>query len=69
MSMIFKIVIASLATYKPNSPPPPRRGRPPKIIDDIDRTKVDEVIHDQKSNDGMRSKTRNRKKRGTEWKD
>lgn len=58
MSVIFKLVIASLATYKPNQEPPPKRGRPPKTIYDIDRTKVDEVIHDDKKPaDGLRGQT------------
>jgi alkylation response protein AidB-like acyl-CoA dehydrogenase len=36
-----------LQSYKSNETPPIKRGRPPKTIQDIDRTKVDKVIHEQ----------------------
>jgi hypothetical protein len=58
MSTIFKKVVASIQSYEPQKAY--RRGRPPKTINDIDRTKVDEVIYDQKLTDGLRSKTGNR---------
>jgi hypothetical protein len=56
MSKIFRLVLASLQSYKPNAPPK-KRGRPTKTIYDIDRKPVDEVINDTKSNDGLRGKT------------
>jgi len=56
MNTIFEKVVAYLQSYKPNVGVA-KRGRPPKTIQDIDRTKVDEVIYDQKLDDGMRSKT------------
>jgi hypothetical protein len=54
----FQKMVALLQGYtlRKNSPV---RGRP-KTINDIDRTKVDEVIHDTKLNDGMRSSTQSR---------
>jgi hypothetical protein len=55
MTAIFKKVVRLLKDYKPKGKP--TRGRPPKTIQDIDRTKVDEVIHDKKLDDGMRGKT------------
>jgi hypothetical protein len=55
MSTIFKKVVGYLQSYKPNVGVA-KRGRPPKIVQDIDRTKVDEVIYDQKLDDGMRGK-------------
>jgi hypothetical protein len=63
MSVIFKTVVAYIATYKANEVIPPKRGRPKKIIQDIDRTKVDEVIYDTKLDDGMRSEIGIRKPR------
>ena len=56
-------MVASLVSYKTNGPPPVKRGRPPKIIYDIDTSKSsDEVIYDQKNvDDGMPGKTGTRK--------
>jgi hypothetical protein len=70
MTTIFQKVVGLLQDYKPVGKPP--RGRPPKTIQDIDRTKVDEVIHDKKLDDGMRSQAgHGSAKRGqrTNWKD
>ena len=70
MSTIFKKVVAYLQDYKPTGKP--RVGRPPKTIQDIDRTKVDEVIHDKKLDDGLRSETGGRstgRKQRTNWQD
>jgi hypothetical protein len=67
---IFQKVVAYLQDYKPRGKP--RVGRPPKTIQDIDRTKVDEVIHDKKLDDGMRSQAgHGSAKRGqrTNWQD
>jgi hypothetical protein len=61
MSLIFKIMVASLVANRPTVPPPPKRGRPPKIVHDIDLSKVDEVIHDKKLDDGVRGQTGTRK--------
>jgi hypothetical protein len=55
MTAIFKIMVGYLQDYKPAKLK--KLGRPPKTIQDIDRTKVDEVIHDKKLDDGMRGKT------------
>jgi hypothetical protein len=54
MSVNFDLMVALLTKY--NSKPVPKRGRPLTTIKDIDRSKVDEVIHDAKLDDGMRSK-------------
>ena len=56
MNAIFKKMVGYLQDSKPTKPKK-KLGRPPKTIQDIDRTKVDEVIYDQKLDDGMRSKT------------
>jgi hypothetical protein len=61
MSLIFKIMVASLVADKPIVPPTLKRGRPPKIIHDIDLSKVDEVIHDAKFDDGVRGQAGSRK--------
>jgi hypothetical protein len=47
-------MVALLTKYRLKSVPN-KRGRPLTTIKDIDRTKVNEVIHDAKLNDGMRS--------------
>ena len=56
MSAIFRIVIASLRTYTSHEVSKPKRGRPTKKIYDVDQTKQ-EVIYDQKLDDGMRGAT------------
>jgi hypothetical protein len=56
MNAIFKKMVGYLQDYKPIKLKK-KLGRPPKTIYDIDQTKVDEVIHDKKLDDGMRSKT------------
>ena len=49
-------MVALLTKYKVKSAQQ-KRGRPlTTTIKDIDRSKVEEVIHDAKLNDGMRSK-------------
>ena len=55
------MVVASLAIYKPNAPTKRGRGRPLKIVHDVDKTKVNEVIHDRKSTDGLRGQANSRK--------
>ena len=68
MDTIFQKVVAYLQSYKPTGKP--LRGRPPKTIQDIDRSKVDEVIHDKKLDDDLRSETGNRgRKQRTHWQD
>ena len=55
MSNNFDLMVALLTKYKAKSAQN-KRGRPPTTtIKDIDRSKVEEVIHDAKFNDGMRS--------------
>jgi hypothetical protein len=64
MSTNFQKVVALLHNYK--SKERPTRGRP-KLIHDIDRTKVDEVIHDTKLDDDLRSSADSRETGPKNW--
>ena len=50
----FGMVVAYLAMYKPNEPITRNRGRPRKVIKDVDLTKL-KVIHDKTIPDDLRS--------------
>lgn len=56
MPIDFQKMVALLQSYK--AKPQQKRGRP--TIYDIDRTKVDEVINDTKSDHDLRSATNRR---------
>jgi hypothetical protein len=62
----FKKMVALLQSYTARNSP--KRGRP-KTINDIDRTKVDEVIHDTKLDDDLRSSANGRETGPKNWRD
>lgn len=56
------MLVHSLQQYEPSKVTSRGRGRPSsKVIQDVDRTKVNEVIHDRKSPDVVRGETKPRK--------